>query len=149
MVKCPRQATNEYPPPPNMHPRGGYIVSLMLSLEVATPENKEMNSKLPSNMQEKTHKARKSASKVVLSRMQLTLHATRRTPHGDSRLVHAVFTWSVKTRRAPSRRCRDARVYTAMHETSTPPTPHPPNSLSRSPLSPVPRPLCPNRSQKK
>ena len=53
------------------------------------------------------------------SRMQLTLHATRRTPHGASRLVLAMSAWSVKTRRAPSWHCRDARVYghttTAMH----------------------------------
>ena len=64
--------------------------------------------------------ARKSASQAVLSRMQLTLHATRRTPHGASRLVQAMSAWSVKTRRAPSRHCRDARVYghttTAMHD---------------------------------
>ena len=31
--------------------------------------------------------------------MQLTLHATRRAPHGASRLVIAMSTWSVKTRR--------------------------------------------------
>jgi len=58
------------------------------------------------------------------SRMQLTLHATRRTPHGPSRLVQAMSAWSVKTRRAPSRRCRGARVYghmtTAMYDMSTP-----------------------------
>ena len=60
-----------------------------------------------------------------LSRTQLTLHATRRTPHGASHLVQATSTWSVKTRRALSRHCRDARVYghttTAMHDMSTPP----------------------------
>ena len=54
--------------------------------------------------------ARKSASKAVLSRIQLTLHATRPTPHGASRLVLAMSAWSVKTRRAPSRHCRGARV---------------------------------------
>ena len=52
--------------------------------------------------------------------MQLTLHATRRTPHGASRLVLAMSAWSVKTRRAPSRHRKDARVYgptaTAMHD---------------------------------
>ena len=56
--------------------------------------------------------------------MQLTLHATRRTLHGASRLVLAVYAWSVKTRHTPSRHCRDARVYghttTAMHDMSTP-----------------------------
>ena len=43
--------------------------------------------------------------------MQLTLHATRRTPQGASRLVQAISAWSVRTRHAPSRHCRDARVY--------------------------------------
>ena len=59
--------------------------------------------------------------------MRLTLHATRSTPHGASRLVRAMSAWSVKTRHAPSRHCRGARVYghttTAMHdnEYTTPP----------------------------
>ena len=56
--------------------------------------------------------------------MPLTLHATRRKPHGASRLVLAMSAWSVKTRRAPPRPCGDARVYghttTAMHDMSTP-----------------------------
>ena len=42
---------------------------------------------------------------------KVALHATRRTPHVASRLVQAVPAWSVKTQRAPSRHCRDARVY--------------------------------------
>ena len=62
----------------------------------------------------------KSASKSVLGRMQLTLHATRPIPLGASRSVQAKSACSVKTRRAPSRHCRDARVYghttTAMHD---------------------------------
>ena len=41
--------------------------------------------------------------------MQLTLHATRRTPHGASRLVQAMSAWSAKTRHAPSRQCSDMR----------------------------------------
>ena len=53
-------------------------------------------------------------------RMQLTLHATGGTPHGAWRLVLAMFVSSVKTRRARSGHCRDARVYghttTAMHD---------------------------------
>ena len=69
--------------------------------------------------------ARKSASQAVLRRMQVTLHVTPPTPHGASRSVQAVCAWSVKTRRTPSRHCRDARVYghttTAMHNISTPP----------------------------
>ena len=48
---------------------------------------------------------------AVLSRMQLVLHATRLTPYGASRLVQAMSAWSVKTRRAPARHCRDTRVY--------------------------------------
>ena len=60
--------------------------------------------------------------------MQLTLHATRPTPHSASRLVHAMPAWPEKTRRAPSRHCRVARVYghtaTAGHAIEY--TPHPP-----------------------
>ena len=60
-------------------------------------------------------------------RVQLTLHATRPSPHGASRLVQqAMSVWSVKTRRTPSRRCRDARIYghatTAMHDMRAPPS---------------------------
>ena len=69
----------------------------------------------------------KSVLRAVLGRMQFTLHATRRTTHGASRLVQAMSAWLVKTRRAPSRHGRDARVYslttTAMHKLSTPPPP--------------------------
>ena len=69
--------------------------------------------------------AKKSASQAVLSRMQLTLHATRRTPHGAPCLVLAMSTWPVKSRRALSRHCRDVRVYghttMAMYDMSTPP----------------------------
>ena len=43
--------------------------------------------------------------------MQLSLHATRPTPHGASRLVQAMSSWSVKPRRALSRHCRGARTY--------------------------------------
>ena len=82
--------------------------------------------------QENTRKVRNSSSQVVLSRVQLTLHATRRTPHGASRLVQPMPAWLVKTRRARSRRCRDTRVYvhmtTAMHEITPPPTPYQRNS---------------------
>ena len=55
--------------------------------------------------------------------MQLTLQATRRTPHGASRFVLAMSAWWVKTRRAPSGHCRDARVYgyttTAVHDVAS------------------------------
>ena len=63
---------------------------------------------------------KKSASQAVLSRMQLTRHETRQTTHGASRLGLAMYAWSVKTRRAPSRHCKGARIYghttTAMHD---------------------------------
>ena len=54
-------------------------------------------------------------------RVLLTFHGARPTPRGASRLVQqAMSAWSVKIRRAPSRPCRDARVYghttTAVHE---------------------------------
>ena len=42
------------------------------------------------DMQESTRKVPKSASQALLSGMQLTLHATCRTPHGASRLVQAM-----------------------------------------------------------
>ena len=85
-------------------------------------------------MQESTHRMRKSALQAVLSRMQLTLHRTRRLPHGASRMVHAIATWSMNTGRASAQHCRDARVYrhtaTAMHENDYPP-PRPLNRYAR------------------
>ena len=69
----------------------------------------------------------KSVLRAVLGRMQVTLHATRRIPHGASRMVQARSAWLVKTRRAPSRHGRDARFHgrmtTAMHKLRTPPPP--------------------------
>ena len=65
--------------------------------------------------------------------MQLTLHATRRTPHGASRMVQAMSARLVNTRRALSRHSRDARVYglttPAMLKLSAPPPPQPPVSF--------------------
>ena len=73
--------------------------------------------------QERRHMGPKSVVQVVLGRMQFTLHATRRTPHGVSRLVQAMSAWLVKTRRFPCRHSREVRVYghmtTAMHKLST------------------------------
>ena len=65
------------------------------------------------------------------ARMQLTLHATRRTPHCVSRLVQATPATSVKARHAPSRHCRNVRgetyhyghTTTAMHEYRVHPPP--------------------------
>ena len=76
------------------------------------------------HQQQNTHKLPKSILRAVLGRMQFTLHETRGTPHGTSRLVQAMPAGLVKTRRAPSRHSRHARVYchttTAMHKLSTP-----------------------------
>ena len=55
-----------------------------------------IRSKLVTHTRQSAHKVRKSGSHVVLStrRRQLSLHATRRpTPHGASRLVHAMSVW--------------------------------------------------------
>ena len=61
---------------------------------------------------------------LALGRVQLTLHATRRIPHGASRLVQAMPVWWAKSRRAPPRHCRNVRgcggTTTAMHDMSTP-----------------------------
>ena len=77
----------------------------------------------------------KSVLRAVFERMQFTLHTTCRAPHGASRLVQAMPTWLVKTRRAPSRHSRDARIYghrtMAMHKLSTPPSPSPPLTNSK------------------
>ena len=66
--------------------------------------------------------------------MQPTLHATRPKPHGAPRLVQVVSAWSVKTRRAPARNFKDARVYgheaMGMRDISTPP---PLRSLASNP----------------
>ena len=71
--------------------------------------------------------ARNFVSKAVFMRTQLILTCDwRNTSRFASRLMQASSAWSVKTRRAPSRHCRDARVYrhttTAMHDNEyTPP----------------------------
>ena len=93
----------------------------LLSLAVVTPEIKYIRRCHPCT--------RKCVSQAVLRRMQLTLHAIRRTPSGSSRLVLAMSAWSGKTRRLPSRHCREARVHdhttAAMHERIHPPPVHP------------------------
>ena len=98
------------------HPRGGYIVVSIAVSGVAIGA--------VIHEQESRHMMPKSVLRAVLEKTQFTLHATRRTPHGASRLVQAMSAWLVKTRRAPSRHSRDARVYghttTAMHKLSTP-----------------------------
>ena len=63
----------------------------------------------------------------------------RGTPHGASCLVQTMPTWLVKTRRAPSRHSRDARVCghttTATLKPSTPPPPPLPCNLDHDSCS--------------
>ena len=126
-----------------MHPRCRYKVYPSLSLEVATQGNKLMHSKLSSKCKKVRTRWRSPLLQVFLSRMQLTLHATRRTPHSASRLVHAMPAWSVKTRRAPSRHIRDPGViplwsHDYAHAQTVyppPPPPHPPRGICMVPLS--------------
>ena len=80
-------------------------------------------------MQKSMHKVWKSASRTILSRIQLTRHATRQTLHSASRLVHAMSAWSAKTRCAPFRHIIGMRKVnglkiTAMRKMSTPPLAH-------------------------
>ena len=62
---------------------------------------------------------------AVIGTMQPIAHMIRRTPHGTSRSVQPGPGWSMKTRRVPSRHCRDSKVnantITAKHTTSTSP----------------------------
>ena len=92
-------------------------------------------------------------AQVVVSRMQLNLHATRRTLDRASILVTATINkspfWLVKVGRAPPRHRRDARVCghttTAMYEMSTTPRPPafppPPPPPAAPPLPFLPRPF--------
>ena len=92
-----------------------------------------------------------SASQAVLSRMQLTLHATRRTPHDALRLALAISAWLRITRRAPSRHCRGARCYSHTtaarydYEYPSPPLDQRtfPLSLARQPRSAIVISNCP------
>ena len=108
------------------HPRGSYIVISIAVFGMTTPENKVTHwCGAVIHKQESRQKVPKSVFRALLGKMQFTLHATRRTPHGASRRVQAMSAWLVKARRAPSRHSRDARVYghttTAMHKLVTPP----------------------------
>ena len=79
--------------------------------------------------QESRHNVPKSVLRAVLGRMQFTLHATRRTPHGASCLVQAMSAWLVKTRLAPSRHStrRNARVYSMVVRPRHAQTEYPPH----------------------
>ena len=88
-----------------------YIVVPIAVSGMATPENEVQLIGAVIREQESRHKVPKSVLRAVLGRrMPFTLHATFRTRHGGSRLVQAMSVWLVKTRRAPSRHSRDARV---------------------------------------
>ena len=83
-----------------------------------------------------------SVLRAVLGNMQFTVLATRQTPHGASRLVQAMSAWLVKTRRAPSRHSRDARIYGHTttyghaHTEDSPPLPPPLPSPKKTALPP-------------
>ena len=103
------------------YPRSSYIVSPLLS--GSGHPRSQINS-----LDAVIHLQESPPQRRFLVRMQLTLHATRPTPHGGAlRLVQAMSAWSVKTQRAPFRRCMDARVYghttTAIHDKNNPPPP--------------------------
>ena len=74
-----------------------------------------------------------STSQSVITKMKVIPNATRRAPHGPSRLVQAMSARSVKTRHAPSRQCRDTRAQdhttTAMQEIEYTPTLAPPEPI--------------------
>ena len=109
------------------HPRGSYIVIPIAVSGVTGPEIKKYLIGAVIHKQESRHKMPKSVLRVVLGRMQFNLRVNRQTPHGASLALGAsnACPWLVKTRRAPSRYGRDAKVYghttTAMHKLSTPP----------------------------
>ena len=102
------------------HPRGRCTAFMLRSLEVATPENNHITWKVSFDTQGEKLSTRcgSPASQLALTSMLLTLHATRRTPDGGSRLAQATPVWWMKTWRALSRRCRYS---TATLEMSVPP----------------------------
>ena len=100
-----------------MHPRGNFVVYPLVSLEVVTTGKYIKSLEAVIHMQESTHNVPKSASPSVLGRMQLTL--VRLSEHLAAFRAWCQRCRSAKTRRAPFRRCRDARVrgrkITTMH----------------------------------
>ena len=87
----------------NKKPQISSFLKTLLSLEVATPEKKHTNP-----FDAVLHVQESPSHERFLVGMQPTLHPTRQTPPSASRLVQAVSAWSAKTRRPPSRHCRDA-----------------------------------------
>ena len=84
-------------------------------------------SRLSFDMQESTHKMRKSASYVLLGIIGCSSPFMRLAEQFAALRAWCTqcLAWSVKTRRAPSRHCSDARVYclktTVVHGMSTSP----------------------------
>ena len=112
-------------------PRGSFIVVTPIAVSgVATPENKETHWRCHPQCNKNGH----TVPNFVLQRnlegcsspfMRFADHLTAL----PSRLVQAMSAWLVKSRRAPSRLGRDARVYdhttTTMYKLSTLPHPLP------------------------
>ena len=86
-------------------------------------------SKVSSTCKKERARGRSPPHKWFLAGGRSPCMRTRRTHHGATRFVHAMSAWSEKTRRAPSRHSRVARVYghttTAKHE------------MDASPISPI------------
>ena len=102
-------------------PRGSYTIYPFQSLEVAIPEKTSIHW-MPSSIRKKarftsgcSHDAAHSSCDSPSSSRRFALGASNAS-------------WSVKTRRTPSRHYKDAGVHghktAAMHDMSTPPTPN-------------------------
>ena len=87
------------------HPRGSYIATPLLSLEVATPENIYIiYIYIYSTLSSVCKKVRLTSGSYV-GRTQLSPFSCGRPFHLTARLVLAMSAWSVKTRRPASRHC--------------------------------------------
>ena len=69
------------------HPRGSYIVIPIHCCLWSGHTRKRSNALALSSISKKVSTRPKSVLRAVLGRMQFTLHATHRTPHGASRLA--------------------------------------------------------------
>lgn len=113
------------------HPRGRYTVYPWLSPEVERPEIKATHLRLSSICKTKLV----CSGPNNLSRIQLTLHATRRRPQGASGSVHCVSAWSGEnpTCSVPALQGCECEVYglftTAWMIMSTPRPPRYPQQL--------------------
>ena len=100
---CPRNAGPEFHPVP-----GNRLSSIAKARDTA-----------PTWVAEAKQNRIKRAGRIG-TRFLCSLNPSLPLPPGVSRLVQAMSAWSVKTRRAPSRHCRGARVHghmtAAMHD---------------------------------